>query len=85
MAESFIVTVDRFSKVEYLSGLSTGAQLGGAMAIGILGKAQRLTQEQIVLGLSLALFLGFGIFVSGFLAADNVLSLVQNVAILSAH
>lgn len=53
------------------------------MAIAeIIGGARRLTQEQIVLGLSLVLFVGFGIFVSGFLAADNVLSLVQNVAIL---
>ena len=48
----------------------------------IVWKAQRLTQEQIVLGLSVLLFAIFGISVHGFLAADNVFSLVQNVAIL---
>ena len=53
------------------------------MAIGgVIDKARRLTQEQIVLGLSLALFVAFGALVRGFLAPDNVLSLVQNVAIL---
>ena len=56
------------------------------MAIAeILGKARRLTQEHIVFGLSLALFLAFCVYVRGFLAPDNVLSLVQNVAILSVH
>ena len=59
---------------------------GGTMAIAeILGKARRLTQEHIVFGLSLALFLAFCVYVRGFLAPDNVLSLVQNVAILSVH
>jgi ribose transport system permease protein len=41
-----------------------------------------LSQERIVLGLSAALFVLFSIFVSGFLTASNVLSLIQNVAIL---
>jgi len=48
----------------------------------IVWKARRLSQEQIVLGLSVLLFVAFGLTVSGFLAPDNVLSLVQNVAIL---
>ena len=48
----------------------------------IIWKAQRLTQEQIVLVLSVLLFVVFGISVHGFLAAENVFSLVQNVAIL---
>jgi ribose transport system permease protein len=48
----------------------------------IIWKARRLTQERIVLGLSLVLFAAFSIAVRGFLAADNVLSLIQNVAIL---
>jgi len=45
-------------------------------------RSRRLTQEQIVLGLSVLLFAGFGILVRGFLAPDNILSLIQNVAIL---
>jgi ribose transport system permease protein len=42
----------------------------------------RLSQERIVLGLSAVLFVLCSIFVSGFLTASNVLSLIQNVAIL---
>jgi ribose transport system permease protein len=45
-------------------------------------KSRRLTQEQIVFALSLLLFVAFGATVSGFLSADNLLALVQNVAIL---
>ena len=45
-------------------------------------KGRRLTQEQIVFGLSILLFIAFGFAVPGFLAASNILSLVQNVAIL---
>lgn len=53
-----------------MSAASTKSVLGG------------LSQERIVLGLSAALFVLFSIFVSGFLTASNVLSLIQNVAIL---
>lgn len=45
-------------------------------------KARRLSQEQIVLGLSIVLFVGFSVAIRGFVAIDNVVSLVQNVAIL---
>jgi ribose transport system permease protein len=41
-----------------------------------------LNQERIVLVLSAVLFLSFSVLVPGFLTAPNVLSLVQNVAIL---
>lgn len=41
-----------------------------------------LTQERIVFGMSVLLFVSFAILVDGFLTASNVLSLVQNVAIL---
>jgi ribose transport system permease protein len=44
--------------------------------------ARRLNQEQIVLGLSILLFVAFGLTVRGFLAPDNLFSLIQNVAIL---
>jgi ABC-type branched-subunit amino acid transport system ATPase component len=53
-----------------MSAASTKGSLGG------------LSQERIVLGLSAVLFVLFSIFVSGFLTASNVLSLIQNVAIL---
>ena len=55
---------------------------GGMAAVVKVARLRFLTQEQIVLGLSLLLFLFFGIFVHGFLVPDNLLSLVQNVAIL---
>jgi len=41
-----------------------------------------LTQEQIVFALSVLLFIAFGASVPGFLSPDNLLALVQNVAIL---
>ena len=47
-----------------------------------LGKVRRLSQEQIVIGLSLLFFMSFGVGIKGFLRPDNVLSLVQNVALL---
>jgi ribose transport system permease protein len=45
-------------------------------------KSLRLTQEQIVFALSALLFIGFGATVPGFLSADNLFALIQNVAIL---
>lgn len=53
--------------------------MSAASTKGLLGG---LSQERIVLGLSAVLFVMFSIFVSGFLTASNVLSLIQNVAIL---
>ncbi|MCO5164114.1 MAG: ABC transporter permease [Mesorhizobium sp.] len=46
------------------------------------GLSDSLTQERIVLALSVALFAAFGLFAPGFLTASNTLSLIQNVAIL---
>ncbi|MDE2606677.1 MAG: ABC transporter permease [Burkholderiales bacterium] len=42
----------------------------------------RATQQTIVFGLFLLLFLGFALFLPGFAKADNLLTMVQNVAIL---
>lgn len=42
----------------------------------------RATQEQIVFAISILLFAIFAVTLRGFLAADNLLSLVQNVSIL---
>jgi ribose transport system permease protein len=42
----------------------------------------RATQEQIVFAISIVLFVIFAVTLRGFLAADNLLSLVQNVSIL---
>lgn len=41
-----------------------------------------LNQEQIVLVIAIGLFLIFSVALNGFLSADNLLSLVQNVSIL---
>jgi ribose transport system permease protein len=41
-----------------------------------------LNQERIVFAIAALLFVGFSICVRGFLAADNILSLIQNVSIL---
>jgi ribose transport system permease protein len=45
-------------------------------------KIERLNQEQIVVGIAVALFVAFSILLPGFLSAGNILSLVQNVSIL---
>ena len=45
-------------------------------------KSLRLSQERIVLGIAALLFVGFSVFLPGFLTAGNVLSLIQNVSIL---
>jgi ribose transport system permease protein len=45
-------------------------------------KIERLNQEQVVVGIAVALFVAFSILLPGFLSAGNILSLVQNVSIL---
>ncbi|WP_035640427.1 ABC transporter permease [Bradyrhizobium sp. ORS 375] len=42
----------------------------------------RLGQQEIVFAVFAALFLAFSIFLKGFLTADNMLTLLQNVAVL---
>lgn len=42
----------------------------------------RLSQERIVVAIATLLFIGFSLLLPGFLTAGNVVSLVQNVAIL---
>lgn len=41
-----------------------------------------LDQQKIVLGLAIALFIGFSVFLEGFAAPDNLLSLLQSVSII---
>jgi len=45
-------------------------------------RAPRIGQQTIVFAAFLALFAGFSLFLPGFFAADNMLTLLQNVAIL---
>ena len=45
-------------------------------------RAQRVTQQGIVFGIFLVLFLGFSLFLPGFLSSDNMIALLQNVAVL---
>ncbi len=45
-------------------------------------KLPALNQERIVFAIAALLFLAFSVFVRGFLDADNLLSLIQNVSIL---
>ncbi len=52
------------------------------MSASALAGRLQLNQETIVLGIAVALFLAFAIFLPGFLSTGNILSLVQNVAIL---
>ena len=42
----------------------------------------RLTQEQIVFALAVALFIGFSLFLPRFLSSENILTLVRNVSVL---
>src|ERR1019366_4993463 len=42
----------------------------------------QLTQGEIVLAISVFLFVVFGVTLKGFLAPDNLLALIQNVSIL---
>jgi len=59
-----------------------GARRGDERDLGRSRKRFPLSQERIVFAIAALLFLGFSIFVRGFLNADNVLSLIQNVSIL---
>lgn len=43
---------------------------------------RQVTQEQIVLGIAAILFVVFAISLKGFIASDNLLSMLQNVSIL---
>jgi ribose transport system permease protein len=45
-------------------------------------KRVRISQQEIVFAVFAALFLSFSIFLNGFLSADNMLTLLQNVAVL---
>ena len=45
-------------------------------------KRQRITQQTIVFTIFVLMFIGFALFLPGFLTAGNVLGLLQNVAIL---
>jgi ribose transport system permease protein len=45
-------------------------------------KRLRFSQQEIVFAVFAALFLAFSIFLKGFLTADNMLTLLQNVAVL---
>src|SRR3984893_12581423 len=42
----------------------------------------RLGQQEIVFAVFAALFVAFSLFLPGFLSADNMLTLLQNVAVL---
>lgn len=45
-------------------------------------KRFRVTQQEIVFAVFAALFLAFSLFLRGFLSSDNMLTLLQNVAVL---
>ncbi|HUN50037.1 MAG TPA: ABC transporter permease [Candidatus Sulfotelmatobacter sp.] len=45
-------------------------------------RKQRVTQQSIVFGIFVVLFVGFSLFLPGFFNADNMVALLQNVAIL---
>jgi ribose transport system permease protein len=53
---------------------------GGSFAESLRGL--HLSQERIVFAIAALLFVGFSLFVHGFLTAGNILSLIQNVSIL---
>jgi len=55
--------------------------MGASVSSALAGRFQ-LNQETIVLAIAVALFVAFSIFLPGFLSTGNILSLVQNVAIL---
>ena len=63
---------------EVLSG-----PLEGQGANGGRGRpGRRIGQQEIVFGIEVVMFIGFSIALRGFLAVENILSLMQNVAIL---
>ena len=45
-------------------------------------RKQRVTQQGIVFGIFVLLFVGFSLFLPGFLTPDNMIALLQNVAVL---
>jgi ribose transport system permease protein len=45
-------------------------------------KSLRITQQGIVFSIFVVLFAGFGVFLNGFLTTSNMLTLLQNVAVL---
>src|SRR5688572_1095772 len=45
-------------------------------------RAPRLSQQAIVFALFIVLFLGLSVFLRGFFTLENLLTLVQNVAVL---
>jgi len=45
-------------------------------------RKQRFTQQSIVFGIFVMLFVGFSLFLPGFLTPDNMIALLQNVAVL---
>jgi ribose transport system permease protein len=45
-------------------------------------RRQRITQQGIVFVIFVVLFIGFSLFLPGFLNADNMIALLQNVAVL---
>jgi ribose transport system permease protein len=45
-------------------------------------RKQRVTQQGIVFGIFVLLFVGFSAFLPGFLTPDNMIALLQNVAVL---
>lgn len=45
-------------------------------------RRQRVTQQTVVFGIFVVLFIGFSLFLPGFFNAENMLTLLQNVAIL---
>ncbi len=56
---------------------------GGPHSAGSGGpRRKKLTQEQIVLGIAAVLFVVFALVLPGFLSADNLVSLLQGVALL---
>ena len=71
------------------SGVNAGSpeqpsapQRAGAAARGASRAGLQISQERIVFAIAALLFVGFSLFVNGFLSAGNILSLVQNVSIL---
>jgi ribose transport system permease protein len=45
-------------------------------------RKQRVTQQGIVFGIFVMLFVGFALFLPGFSTPDNMIALLQNVAVL---
>ena len=58
------------------------SEIGTAQAGGRAAARFRVTQESIVFLIAVVFFAGFSILLPGFLDADNILSLIQNVSIL---